>query len=65
MKKRILAGVLLALLLLVPFLNWRIGALLWMSAWLVFIFQNIFSRQGWRLGGEGNDRGPDHGGKDD
>lgn len=23
---------------------------MWMSAWLVFIFQNLFDRRGWKLG---------------
>lgn len=50
MKKRIMAGVLLVLLIVIPFLDWRLGAFMWMSAWLVFIFQKIFSRKDWNFG---------------
>ena len=50
MKRKIFAGILLALLIVVPFINWRLGAVLWMCAWLVFIFQNIFSRRSWKFG---------------
>jgi lysylphosphatidylglycerol synthetase-like protein (DUF2156 family) len=50
MKRKIFAGILLALLIVVPFINWRLGAVLWMCAWLVYIFQNIFSRRSWTLG---------------
>ena len=48
--RRIVAGILLALLLIIPFIEWRLGAVMWMSAWLVFILQKLFSRQEWRLG---------------
>ena len=48
--RRLVAGILLALLLVIPFINWRLGALMWMSAWLVFILQKLFSRQEWRVG---------------
>jgi hypothetical protein len=50
MKRKIAAGILLALLLIVPFINWRLGAVLWMCAWLVFILQNTFARRRWHLG---------------
>ena len=52
MKKKIIAGILLCLLLIVPFLDWRMGAVLWMSAWLTFIFQKLFSRKDWNLDGK-------------
>ena len=52
MKKKIIAGILLGLLLIVPFLDWRMGAVLWMSAWLTFIFQKLFSRKDWNLDGK-------------
>lgn len=52
MKRKILAGIMLCLLIVVPFLDWRLGAVMWMSAWLVFIFQKLFGRQGWKLGAE-------------
>ena len=55
MKRKILAGILLTLLIVVPFINWQLGAVLWMCAWLVFIFQNIFSRRSWKLGDTQNE----------
>ena len=48
--RRLAAGILLVLLLVIPFIDWRLGAIMWMSAWLVFILQKLFSRQEWRLG---------------
>ena len=42
-KRRFLAAILLIILIGVPFLDWRLGAVLWMCAWLVFIFQNLYS----------------------
>jgi hypothetical protein len=50
MKRRIGAGILLFLLVVVPFLNWRLGAVMWMSAWLVFILQKLFDRPSWKFG---------------
>jgi hypothetical protein len=50
MKRKLAAAVLLLLLIGVPFLNWRLGAVLWMCAWLIFILQNLFSRRNWNLG---------------
>ena len=48
--RKFFAVILLILLIIVPFIDWRLGAVMWMCAWLVFIFQNIFSRQTWNLG---------------
>jgi hypothetical protein len=53
--RKIFAVILLVLLLVVPFINWKLGALFWMSAWIVYIFQNMFSRQNWRLRGDDNE----------
>jgi uncharacterized MAPEG superfamily protein len=52
MKRKFAAAVLLLLLIGVPFLNWRLGAVLWMCAWLIFILQNLFARRNWHLGNE-------------
>jgi hypothetical protein len=41
--KRVFAAIILIILIGVPFLDWKLGAVLWMCAWLVFIFQNIYS----------------------
>ena len=48
--RRISAAILLVLLIGVPFLDWKLGAVLWMSAWLVFIFQNLYSGHTRKLG---------------
>ena len=48
--RKFFAVILLILLIVVPFIDWRLGAIMWMCAWLVFIFQNIFSKQKWNLG---------------
>lgn len=42
--------ILLVLLIGVPFWDWKLGAVLWMCAWLVFIFQNIFPKHEWKFG---------------
>ena len=49
-KRRIFAAILLVILIGAPFLDWKLGAVLWMSAWLVFIFQNLYSGHTRRLG---------------
>jgi hypothetical protein len=49
MQRRILAATLLVLLIGVPFLDWKLGAVLWMCAWLVFIFQNLYSNHNWKF----------------
>ena len=41
MTRKIGAWIILILLLVVPFINWRVGALLWMCAWLVYIIQGL------------------------
>ena len=48
--RKFFAVILLILLIIVPFIDWRLGAVMWMCAWLVFIFQKLFSRQTWNLG---------------
>ena len=50
--RKVAAGILLGLLLFVPFFNWRLGALMWMCAWLVFILQKLFSRDEWVIKGK-------------
>ena len=59
MKKRIVAAIILTLLIVVPFIEWRMGALMWMSAWIIFILQKLFSRQEWNLGNEPPDESGD------
>jgi len=56
--RKLFAVILLVLLLGVPFINWKLGALLWMCAWLTYIFQNMFSRTKWKLPEE-DDEGQD------
>jgi hypothetical protein len=52
--RKFFAVILLVLLLGLPFIDWRLGAVLWMSVWLVFIFQNLYSKKHWKFG-EGSD----------
>jgi len=52
-KRKICAIILLVLLVGVPFWDWKLGSVLWMCAWLVFIFQNIFPKHDWKLGENG------------
>lgn len=42
MLRKISAAILLILLLVVPFLNWEFGALLWLCAWVTFLGQGLF-----------------------
>jgi len=42
--RKICAAILLVILIGVPFIDWKLGAVLWMCAWLIFIFQNLFSK---------------------
>jgi hypothetical protein len=58
--RKIFAIILLVLLIGLPFIDWKLGALLWMCAWLIFIFQNLFPRHKWKFGNEdepGDDQG--------
>ena len=55
--RRILAAVILILLVVVPFLDWKLGAVLWMCAWLVFIFQNLYSGRHGRIGPDDRSEG--------
>jgi len=49
--RRVSAAILLLILICVPFWDWKLGAVLWMSAWLVFIFQNLYSGHTRKWGG--------------
>jgi len=42
MKRKIVAWIILVILLVVPFLNWELGAIFWLCAGLVFISQGLF-----------------------
>jgi hypothetical protein len=48
--RKIFAVILLVLLIGVPIIDWKLGAVLWMCAWLIFIFQNIFPKHDWKFG---------------
>jgi hypothetical protein len=48
--QKISAAILLILLIGAPFINLKLGAVLWMCAWLVFIFQNLYPRHNWKFG---------------
>jgi len=53
--RKFFAIILLVLLLVVPFINWRLGAVFWMCAWLIFIMQKLFSQNNWKLGNDSNE----------
>ena len=50
--RKIGAAILLVILIGVPFIDWKLGAVLWMCAWLVYIFQYLIPGQKWKLGQE-------------
>lgn len=54
--RKFFAVILLALLIGLPFIDWKLGALLWMCAWLIFIFQRLFSGHIGKLGDENEER---------
>jgi len=58
--RKLFAIILLAILIIVPFINWKLGAVFWMCAWLVFIFQNLFPKHQWKLGEEEESRFEEH-----
>ncbi len=45
MSRKLGAWFILILLIVVPFFNWRLGALLWMCAWVTYICQGVFNRK--------------------
>ena len=46
--RKFFAVILLVLLIGLPFIDWKLGAVLWMCAWLIFIFQKLFPKYNWR-----------------
>ena len=50
MFRKIAAGIILALLLIIPFINWRMGAVFWLCAMIIFVMQGLFNRKNWNLG---------------
>jgi len=55
--RKVLAAIILILLVGLPFIDWKLGALLWICAWLVFIFQNLLGQH--RLSETNNDEEDD------
>ncbi len=55
--RKIFAAILLVLLIVLPFIDWKLGAVMWICAWLVFIFQNLLGQHG--KSGEEDDSGDD------
>jgi len=53
-SRKIFALILLVVLIVVPFIDWKLGAVLWMCAWLIFIFQNLFPKHNWKFEEEEN-----------
>jgi hypothetical protein len=50
--RKFFAFILLVLLIGLPFIDWKLGAVLWMCAWLIFIFQRLFPKHNWKFGEE-------------
>ena len=46
MIRRLAAAAILAALLLTPFFNWRLGAVLWLCAWFVYLVQITIGNRG-------------------
>jgi len=57
---RVAAAIALVLLLVVPFISWRLGAILWLWAMLFYVFKGVFAV----LGRGGIGRGSDGDGGD-
>ena len=53
--RKIFAVILLIILIGLPFIDWKLGAVLWMCAWLIFIFQNISPKHDWKFGDNDDD----------
>lgn len=47
--RKFFAVILLVLLIGLPFIDWKLGAVLWMCAWLIFMFQKLFPKHNWKL----------------
>ncbi len=49
------AWIILILLIVVPFFDWRLGAVLWMCAWLTYICQGLFNKRDIGRNGSGDE----------
>jgi uncharacterized membrane protein len=38
------AWIILILLIVIPFIDWRLGAVIWLCAWIIYILQMLFSK---------------------
>jgi len=38
------AWIILTVLIVTPFINWRLGAVIWMCAWIIYILQLVFAK---------------------
>ena len=54
--RKLFAVILLVLLIGLPFIDWKLGAVLWMCAWLIFIFQKLFPKHNWRFEEEDDEK---------
>lgn len=41
--KKLVAWALLLILVVVPFINWRVGAVVWLCAWITYVLQMAVS----------------------
>jgi len=42
--RKIAAWLILIILIVTPFFNWRLGAVIWMCAWIIYILQMVFGK---------------------
>ncbi len=42
--RKISAWSILIALIVVPFINWRIGAVMWLCAWIIYLLQMTFNK---------------------
>lgn len=41
--KKIVVWILLIILIVSPFINWRVGAVIWLCAWIMYVLQMAIS----------------------
>jgi len=42
--RKLITWIILICLLVMPFINWRLGAVIWLCAWIIYILQLFFGR---------------------
>ncbi len=42
--RKISAWIILIILIVTPFVNWRLGAVIWLCAWIIYVLQMFISK---------------------